>query len=269
MRLHLMTLACIVASTGCYTGSRAARDINLAWRGHARVDLEARLGTPRVVTTQPDGTTLARWTHRGHTVVDLPSGGFSLDVTSTSVDINAELDPGTVTAVEYDIASAVFDPNGTVLAFDSGWLSAGIPDGHNAHTGIVFGLHGGAGRLDDASTPMPSLGVYIGGMLTAQVALVGAYAFVNGKQGDDFVQGHSWGLAAQYWPTARFNVRAGPAMVIDTDPEPGNAALAPGGIAGASFAVLRAGSFVLDVRFDATVSTSSAFGTLGVGVNVN
>ena len=80
---------------------------------------------------------------------------------------------------------------------------------------------------------------------------------------------HPGRLALQYWPTERLNVRAGPAMVIDTDPEPGNAALAPGGIAAASFAVVRAGSFVLDVRFDTTVSTASAFGTLGIGVNVN
>jgi len=28
-----------------------------------------------------------------------------------------------VQAVEYDIATAVIDPNGTVLAFDSGWLA--------------------------------------------------------------------------------------------------------------------------------------------------
>jgi len=269
MRLHLLTLACLVTTTACYTGTRAARDVNLAWRGHARVELEARLGTPRVTTAQPDGTTLARWTHRGHNVTSLPGGGFKLDVTPTSFDVRAEVHAGTAQAVEYDIATAVIDPNGTVLAFDSGWLAAGIPRSLNARTGVIFGLHGGAGRLDDASSPMPSLGLYIGGMLTARVALLGAYAFVNGRNGDDFVQGHSWGLAVQYWPTTRLNVRAGPAMVIDTDPMPGNTALAPGGIGAVSFAVVRAGSFVLDLRFDTTVSTSSAFGTLGIGVNVN
>jgi hypothetical protein len=58
-------------------------------------------------------------------------------------------------------------------------------------------------------------------------------------------------------------------MVIDTDPMPGNAAIRPGGVGAVSFAVVRAGSFVLDLRADATVSTSSAFGMLGVGVNVN
>lgn len=269
MRLHLLTLTWIVTSTACYTGHRAARDVNLAWRGHARVDLEARLGTPRESAPQPDGTTLVRWSRGGHRNIALPGGSFALDVSPTSFAAHAELRAGSVEAFEYDVAAALLDPNGTVLSFDSGWLAAGIPHGMNARTGIVFGLHGGAGRLDDASTLMPSLGAYIGGMLTADVALLGAYAFVNGKSGDELVQGHSWGLALQYWPTARFNVRAGPAMVIDTDPEPGNASLAPGGIGAASFAVVRAGSFVLDVRFDATVSTASAFGTLGIGVNVN
>ena len=269
MRLHLLTLAWIASTAACYTGTRAARDVNLAWRGHARLDLEARLGVPREAAPQPDGTTVVRWSRGGHRDIELPGGSFALTVTPTSFAAHAELHAGSVETFEYDIAAAILDPNGTVLSFDSSWLAAGIPDGMNARTGIIFGLHGGAGRLDDASTVMPSLGAYIGGMLTADMALLGAYAFVTGKSGDDFVQGHSWGLALQYWPTPRFNVRAGPAMVIDTDPEPGNAALVPGGIGAASFAVVRAGSFVLDVRFDATVSTSSAFGTFGIGVNVN
>ena len=263
MRLHMLLL--IVASTGCYTGPRAARDVNLAWRGHPRVELDTRLGAPREMTPQADGTTLVRWTRRGHRNIEIPVGSFGVNLTPTQVDMNVELRPGTVAGFEFELATAVLDPNGTVLAFDSAWLAAGIPDGMNARTGIVFGLHGGFGGLDDASTPMPSLGAYIGGMLTGQVALLGAYAFVNGKSGEEFVQGHSWGLALQYWPTARFNVRAGPAMVLNTDP----VGLAPGGIAAASFAVLRAGSFVLDVRLDTTVSTASAFGTLGVGVNLN
>ena len=42
MRRHVFALACTVASVGCYSGSRAAQDINLAWRGHARAELEAK-----------------------------------------------------------------------------------------------------------------------------------------------------------------------------------------------------------------------------------
>lgn len=194
---------------------------------------------------------------------------MNLDVTPTSFNLDAAVRPGEIRTFDYDIASAVVDPNGTVLQFDSGWLAAGIPSGMNARTGVVFGLSVGMGQLDDASTPLPSLSTYIGGMIGPQLALVGAYTFVNGAANGDHVSGHSWAFAAQYWPTARLSLRAGPAMVIDVDPMPGNAKIAPGGVGAVSFAVVRAGSFVLDLRFDATMSTSSAFGMLGVGVNVN
>jgi hypothetical protein len=268
MRPPLLTFACAVLGTACYSGSRAARDVNVAWVGHARVDLEARLGVPRVALPQPDGTTMLRWTHRGQNV-ELPRGGFDLKVTPTSFDVRAELEPGSVQNVEYDVATAVIEPRGSVVRFDSSWLAAGIPRGLNVRTGVVFGLHGGMGRLDDAATPLPSVGAYIGGMLGPRLALVGAYAFVNGKHDGDYVGGHSWALAAQYWPAARLAVSAGPAMVIDDDPGPSNVSLAPGAVGALSFAVIRSGSFVLDVRVDTTVSTASAFGTLGLGVNVN
>ncbi len=58
-------------------------------------------------------------------------------------------------------------------------------------------------------------------------------------------------------------------MVIDTDPQPDSAALAFGAVTAASFAVVRAGSFVLDVRLDATLSTASTAGMIGLGVHVN
>jgi len=269
MRLHLLSCAWVVVMTGCYSGSRAARDINVVWTGHARGELEAKLGAPRAVVPQADGTSLLRWTRRGHDIEALPGGRFDLRVTPTSFDLHAEARPGVVRAVEYDIATAVVDPSGTVLRLDAGWVVGGIPRGLNARTGVIFGVSGGMGRLDDAATPVPSLGVYIGGMLGPRLALLGAYAFVNGKDGDDFVQGHSWALAAQYWPTARVAVRAGPAMVIDTDPEPSDVTLAPGAVGALGVAVIRAGSFVLDLRLDVTVSTTSAFGVVGVGVNVN
>jgi len=250
---------------GCYTQSRAARDLNPHWRGHSAAILQARLGAPRATVAQPDGTTVLRWTHRGQNIVALPSGSFDLKVTPTSFDVRAEARPGVVENVEYEIATAVVDPRGTVLSFDSGWLVAGIPPGHDTRTGVIFGLHGGMGRTGDASQPLPSVGTYIGGMLSPNLALVGAYAFVNGKDGDAYVQGHSWALAAQYWATRRVALRVGPAMVLHTDP----VELAPGAVGALSFAVVRSGSFVLDLRFDATGSTKGAFGMLGVGVNVN
>lgn len=268
MRRHVFTLASLVAGVGCYSGSRAAQDINAEWRGHARVELEARLGAPATIEGQPDGASALRWTRRGHDV-RLPNGHLNLDVTSTSFNLDAALRPGEVRSYDYDIASALVDPNGTVLRFDSGWLAAGIPAGMNARTGVVFGLAVGMGRLDDASTPLPSLSTYIGGMIGPRLALVGAYTFVNGSQDGAYVHGHSWAFAAQYWATERLSLRAGPAMVIDVDAMPGNARIRPGGVGAASFAVVRAGSFVLDLRIDATMSTSSAFGMLGVGVNVN
>ncbi len=268
MRRHVFTLASIVAGVGCYSGPRAARDINPAWRGHARVELEARMGAPATIVTQPDGANALRWTRRGHHV-RLASGHLNLDVSPTSFAVDAALRPGSIDAYDYDIASALVDGNGRVLQFDSGWLAAGIPDGLNARTGVVFGLSIGMGRLEDASTPLPSLSTYIGGMIGPRLALVGAYSFVNGSANGEYVHGHSWAFAAQYWARERLSLRAGPAMVIDVDPMPGSARIAPGGVGAVSFAVLRAGSFVLDVRADATLSTSSAFGMLGVGVNVN
>ncbi|HWN69411.1 MAG TPA: hypothetical protein VNM90_17340 [Haliangium sp.] len=269
MRIHLLTSVCAVMGAACYSGSRAAPDVNAAWRGHARVELDARLGEPRAAQPQPDGTTLLRWTRTGQRVVELPSGSLDVNVTSTSFDVRAEVRPGSVEGYEYDVASAVVDPDGRVLRFDSSWLVAGMPSGLNLRTGVVFGLHGGAGWLNDATSPMPSLGLYLGGMIGPRLALLGAYAFVNGKDVDGFAMGHSWAFAAQYWPAARLAVRAGPAMVLDLDPGLDDPTLSPGVIGALSYALVRAGSFVLDLRFDATLSTSSAFGTLGVGVNVN
>ena len=58
-------------------------------------------------------------------------------------------------------------------------------------------------------------------------------------------------------------------MVLDLEPGLEDAALSPGGVGALSFALVRSGSFVLDARLDMTVSTSAAFGLVGVGVNVN
>jgi hypothetical protein len=230
--------------------------------------LEARLGFPRAQIPQPDGTIALRWIGRG-TNVELPSGSFDLEVTPTSFDLRAEARPGSIEHVEYEIASAVIDSSGTILRLDDVRLRAGIPDGLNLRTGLVMGLSGGAGRLDDAASPMPSLGLYIGGMIGPRLALVGAYAFVNGKGDGGYAMGHSWALAAQYWPAARVALRAGPAMVLALEPGLRDPSLSPGAVGAASFALVRAGSFVLDLRLDATVSTAAAFGTLGIGVNVN
>jgi hypothetical protein len=267
--MRRLLLGCVVACSACYSGARAAQDVNPAWRGHARVELDARIGIDPVVVARSDGALVARWIWRGHTVSSLPSGHLNLEVTPTSFDLDAALVPGEVRVTENELATALLDPGGHVLAFDSLYLAAGIPDGMNVRTGIVFGLSVGMGRLDDASKMLPSLQTYIGGMLGPRTALVGQYSFVNGAEDGEYVAGHAFALALQYWPAARFNVRAGPAMVIDTDPMPGGAELLPGAVGALSFALVRSGSFVLDLRLDTMLSTASGAAMLGVGVNVN
>jgi hypothetical protein len=57
--------------------------------------------------------------------------------------------------------------------------------------------------------------------------------------------------------------------VLALDPGFSNPGFGVGGNGAVSFAIIRTRVFVLDVRFDATVASSAAFGSLGVGVNVN
>lgn len=266
MRLHLLL---VWTFAGCYSGSDAARDVNLAWRGHARAELEARLGADPIVAAQPDGTQHLRWRRTGTRAVSLPSGHLDVRVTPTSFSIDAAARPGVIDRYEYDLASALVDPSGTVLQLDAGFPVGGIPSGMNVRHGVIFGLHGGAGVIGGATGPMPSVGLYIGGMIGPRLALVGSYRFVNGKDEMGYAMGHAWAFGVQQWATSRLSVMAGAAMVLDLEPGLEDAALSPGGAGAVSFALVRSGSFVLDARLDMTVSTSAAFGLFGVGVNVN
>lgn len=268
MRLHLLASLAAVLGAACYSGARATPTVNAAWRGHARAELEARLGPPRAAQPRPDGTLLLRWIRHGRHI-RLPGGSLSVDVTPTSFDLRAEARPGAVEGYQYHLASAVVDPGGAVLRFDSSWLAAGIPADLNLRTGVVLGLHAGPGWFRDATTPMPSLGLYLGGMIGPRTALLGTYAFVNGRAPGGAAMGHSWAFAVQYWPDARFAVRAGPAMVLDLDPGLRDPTLSAGVVGALSYALVRSGSFVLDLRLDATVAPSTAFGVLGLGVNMN
>ena len=263
-----MRALCLLALAGCYSGSRAASDVNAAWRGHARVEVEAKLGKPTAVVPQADGASVLAWSRTGINIASLPSGSLHVDITPASFDFHAEAQPGVVEKYQFDVATAVADPNGTLLRFDSGTLAAGIPDGENIRTGIIYGLSAAAGVLSSATSPMPSLGLYMGGMIGPRTALLGAYQFVNGRGDDGGAMGHSWAFAIQHWPEARINVRGGGAMVLD-DTNAAGARLSPGAVGAVSYAFVRAGSFVLDARFDATLSTKTAFGMFGIGVNVN
>ena len=58
-------------------------------------------------------------------------------------------------------------------------------------------------------------------------------------------------------------------MVLTLDPGLEDPALRPGVATGASYALVRGRVFVLDLRVDAIAATKSAFGSVGIGVNVN
>lgn len=266
MRIHPLLLLPIAA---CYSGARAAPDVNAAWRGHMRGELEAKLGAPASTQPQPDGTTALAWVRQGVDIRSLPSGSLDLRVTPSSISFNGNAQPGVIERYNYRAAAAVVDPSGRVLQFDSDLLAAGIPPGLNLRTGLVMGLHAGFGALGNATTPFPSGGLYIGGMIGPRLGLIGVYQFVNGKDSSGFAMGHAWGFAVQHWPAARVAIHAGPALVLDLEPGLKNPGLSPGLVGGASVAFVRVGSLVLDVRLDATLATGAAFGTLGVGVNVN
>jgi hypothetical protein len=125
------------------------------------------------------------------------------------------------------------------------------------------------GRLDDTSTPLPSGGVYIGGMLTRTFGLVGFTSMVSGSDHAGGAIAFAWGMGAQWWPTTRVSLRLGPALVLDWDPGFTNTTLDAGLNAAVSFAFIKIGRLALDLRFDVTASRSSTFGSLGVGVNLN
>jgi len=253
----------IVCLTGCYTGSRATRDINASWQGHASAELEARWGPP---ATRTAGELIYR---RVDQHVELPSASGSVELDPTGFDIRFEARPGVVTTSHTDVVVKL-DPLGNVaqVAGASMYLGLQAPRGANLRWGTIFGFHAGMGAVAGAETPLPSLGLYLGGMLGPRLGLVGAFSFANGNDPEGYGFGMSWALAPQYWPMGRLWVRAGPALVVHKDPVDGGA-IDVGVATGASFALIRGRVFVLDLRLDATVATGAAFGTAGLGVNVN
>lgn len=265
MRLLVLTLL----ATGCYTVRRAAPDINTAWRGRARASLEARIGPATQQAQQADGNLALRWVGHGVNIKSLPSAYLDLKISPTSFSIDAEAKAGEVEKYEYTRALALVAPNGTLLEIDAAF-AAGFPSGTNARTGLVMGLTAGMGSFSDASTPIPSVGVYIGGMIHPRLALIGTYNFVNAKDSQaGYAMGHAWGFGVQYWVASRLTLRGAPAAVLDLEPGLDDATFAPGATVGVGYAIVRSGSFVLDLRADAFLSTSAVFGMAGIGVNVN
>lgn len=261
-----LLLSVVVSLAACYSGGRAARDVNEAWRGRRRANLEARWGKPAAVTERPGGTVLL-WSHeRRH--IRLPSASGSLSVEPGRMDLEAVLRPGEVWNTRTEVAALV-DPAGVVAQVEGPSLRWGPPDDANLRWGTVLGLHVGMGRLDDTRTPLPSGGLYIGGMLARTLGLVGTFSMVSGHDEAGGALGFAWGIAPQWWPTTRVWLRAGPAMVLAFNPGFEDARLAPGLSGGASYALVKAGTFVLDLRLDLTAATTGAFGSAGIGVNLN
>lgn len=261
---------------GCYTGARATRDINAAWRGRTATELQARWGTGTVAATADGGATVTWWrTSRSYT---LPSVSGHLDVGGVlgpgggegHVDAALDATPGEIVKTRTDLVATV-DAAGRIVDVvgPTLYLGKGPPRGANLRWGTIFGLHAGAGALGDATSPLPSLGLYIGGMIGPRLGLVGSYAFVNGTSDDGAAMGHSWSFGVQYWPAARVWLRAAPAMVLTLEPGLDDPSLQPGLATGASYALVRGRVFVLDLRVDAIAATASTFGTVGIGVNVN
>lgn len=268
-------LAIYVVMTGCYSGSRASRDINAAWRGRAAVELQAHWGTGDVAAT-PTGQTITWW--RTSTNIELPSISGHLDAAGAigpgggegHVDAALDAKPGSITKHRTELVATI-DTSGRVVDIvgPTLYLGKSPPSGTNMRWGTIFGLHAGAGALDDATSPLPSLGLYIGGMIGPRLGLVGSYAFVNATSDDGAAMGHAWSFGVQYWPADRVWLRAAPAMVLTLDPGLEDPALQPGLATGASYALVRGRTFVLDLRVDAIAATSSTFGTVGIGVNAN
>lgn len=278
MKISLASL-CLV---GCYTGAPANRDVATAWVGRTRVDLEGRWGAP---IARHDS--LLIWTF-DRTQVELPSGGLAVTAAPTTldagaqgpngsarlhaqwtrVDIGAAFHPGEITTVT-TAARASIAAGDVVAGIDGAALHWGPPNDANLHWGTILGAHVGFGRLDTTGTPLPSGGVYIGGMVSPTLALVGAYELAAGTSEAGGAMGMAAGFAAQWWPVNRVALRAGPALLLAFDPGFEHARLRPGAIAGASYAVVKVGVLAIDLRVDLAAGPSTAFGLAGVGVNVN
>ncbi len=266
--------------TGCYTGAAATRDVNQAWQGRSQQEIEAAWGKPHdsaaiaPLTNSPaaaTGATQLHWQHRHQNLTQLPGAAAAVSIRNGQIDVMAAAQPGVIVTstsdVLVDIASV--DGQARVTRVVGPSLRWGAPAGINVRWGTVFGMAVGMGRLAETPTPLPSGSLYIGGMLGPRHALIGTMNLATGTADAGGAMGFAWGMGMQWWPSARLAVRGAPALVLAFEPGFNNVALAPGLLGGIGYAAVRAGNFVLDVRFDLTVSTNTAMGSLGVGVNLN
>ena len=271
-----------LALGGCYTGAAANRDVAAAWRGRTRAEMTDRWGAP--AQQQAAGpNAVAVWGYQT-TQVELPD--FHADVhpvaavahvdgpgvTGAAVVQGTGLDvawhPGEILRIHHE-AAALVAPDGVVADVQGETLHWGPPNDANIHWGTIFGAHVGMGTADKAGSPLPSGQLYIGGMVTPTLGLVGSYSFVaaSGDAGAAIDQAASFGV--QYWPVTRVALRAGPAMLLASDPGMTNFRLRPGASVGASYAAIKIGRLALDLYADASGGPGVLFGSLGVGINLN
>jgi len=255
-----------VLASGCYGHVDANRDTNRVWRGRTRASLEAHWGPPHEVIREASGTILRYSFSRSR--VQLPDVSGYLETGPGRFEGQLAFRPGVIEHIRHDALVGV-GADGIIFDLRGPSLRWGPPDDVNMHWGFLFGAHAGMGTLDDTSTPLPSGGLYLGGMLSPTLGLVGTFSMAAGKDDAGGALAFAWGLAPQYWAHTRVWVRGGPAMILAFDPGFENAGIEPGVTTGASFALVRSGTFVLDLRVDLSAGTSTVFGTAGIGVNVN
>jgi len=260
--MRMGILLAIAACGGCYHGAAASRDIDAAWRGHARAELEARWGAP--AAEAHEAQTLLRYTHT-HLQVELPGGAAAFSAGPGHAEGFVEWHAGVVWHTTTD-AIVALDPSSTIVEMRGASVEWGPPAGANLHWGAIFGIHAGMGRLDDTGTPLPSGGVYLGGMLTPQLGLVGTYSFVSGTSDMGSAIGMAAGIGAQYFTTDRLSLRAGPAAVLSFSPGFTDTHATAGLDASIAYAFVRHGVLAVDLRFDLIMAPGTAFGSIGVGV---
>lgn len=260
----------LFALAACYTGAPANRDVQLSWRGRTRAEIADRWGAPAHHLVQPP-VEIDVWAF-DTTHFTLPDGSLAVAAqttpTATAVDVQGSFRPGEIWHTTTE-AAAIVQPTGTITSVEGAALHWGPPNDANLHWGTLLGAHVGMGRLDTTPTPLPSGGAYVGGMVSPTLGLVGTFSLATGTSDGGAAIGMAGGFAAQYWPENRFWVRAGPALLLVLDPGFTNARLAPGITTGASYAFVKVGTLAVDARLDVTAGPSTAFGTIGVGVNLN
>lgn len=272
-----MRIGALLLLGACYTGAPATRDVSAAWRGHPRAELHDRWGAPAqqqgpvdVWTFQTEHIELPDFAASLHPVaavahVDAPGVTGTAVVQGTALDVAWH--PGEILRVHHS-AAALVDGN-AIIDVQGEALHWGPPNDANIHWGTLLGAHVGMGLAGSTSTPLPSGHVYVGGMVTPVVGLVGSYSFASATGDSGAVVDQAAGVAAQYWPATRIALRAGPALILASKPGVTDFALKPGASVGASYAAIKVGTLALDVYADVCGGPGVAFGSMGVGVNLN